>query len=146
MLQPPRPLASTFFNWRELATSLVQGLFITAGTLVTYQYAVHHGCDEAATRTMVFVALITANIFLTLVNRSFYYSIVTTTGYKNNLVLLIISATVLISVLMLLINPLRSFFEFEMLSGNLIGLSILAGFLSVIWYEGVKWFARWKGN
>jgi Ca2+-transporting ATPase len=40
MLQKPKPLTTTFFNWRELSISIVQGLFITAGTLFVYQYSV----------------------------------------------------------------------------------------------------------
>lgn len=62
---------------------------ITAGTLITYQYAVHTGFSESLTRTMVFTVLIAANVSLTLVNRSFYYSVITTMRYKNNLVILI---------------------------------------------------------
>src|SRR5450432_2601468 len=72
MAQKPRPLTSTFFNWKELNTSIIQGLMISAGTLTIYQYAVHQGFDESLTRTMVFTAIISSNIFLTLVNRSFY--------------------------------------------------------------------------
>jgi Ca2+-transporting ATPase len=33
----PRPLSDTFFNWKELTTSILQGLAITVGTLGTYQ-------------------------------------------------------------------------------------------------------------
>lgn len=63
-----------------------------------------------------FTVLIAANIFLTLVNRSFYYSIITTTKYKNNLVLLIISITLVISELLLYVKPLTQFFAFQFLN------------------------------
>lgn len=142
MILKPRPFTNTFFNWREIATSIVQGLMITAGTLTIYQYAVHQGFNEATTRSMVFSVLIAANIFLTLINRSFYYSIIATLKYKNNLVPLIIGVTILISVLLLYVKPLAQFFEFEPLSLEQVGLCISAGFLSVIWYEIVKWFKR----
>ena len=84
MLQKPRPFTDTFFNWKELSTSIIQGLVITLGTLFVYQYCVNSNYNEAITRTMVFTCLVTANIFLTLSNRSFYYSIFTTIQYKNN--------------------------------------------------------------
>src|ERR1035437_8573544 len=61
MVQKPRPFTTSFFHWKELATSIIQGLLITAGTLSAYQYAVHQGYNEAITRTMVFCALIAAN-------------------------------------------------------------------------------------
>lgn len=144
MSQKPRLFTDTFFSWKELATSILQGLIITVGTLFTYQYAVYQGFDEAITRTMVFATLITANIFLTLVNRSFYYSIFTTLQYKNNLVVLIISLTIVLSTLLLYVKPLTKFFEFEQLSGCQLPLSIGVGFVSVIWFEFVKWWNRRK--
>lgn len=142
MDQPPRPFSTTFFNRKELTTSVLQGLMITVGTLSAYQYAVFHGSDEATTRTMVFVTLITANIVLTLVNRSFHYSILTTLNYKNNLVTLIIMITVALTGLLLFVPPLTQFFELKILDINLIIISIGIGFLSVIWYEGVKMIKR----
>lgn len=144
MIQKPRPFTTTFFNWKELTTSIVQGLFITAGTLLAYQYAVHQGLSESLTRTMVFTVLISANIFLTLVNRSFYYSIITTMKYKNNLVLLIISITIAISGLLLFVKPLTIFFEFEHLNPSQLFISIGMGFVFVIWYEVIKWRNRTK--
>ena len=144
MQQSPRPISNTFFNWKELSTSIMQGLVITLGTLLVYQYAVQLGYSIVLTRTMVFTTLISANIFLTLVNRSFSYSIFTTIKYKNNLVLLIISITVFTTVLLLYIHPLSNFFGFEQLNLKQIGISILIGFISVIWYEIVKWQKRIK--
>ncbi len=138
MIQKPRPFSKTFFNWKELTTSIIQGLMITIGTLFTYQYADNVGYNEATTRTMVFTALISANIILTLVNRSFYYSIVTTMSYKNNFVLLINLITISISGLILFIKPLTSFFEFNRLTFTQLIISITIGFLSVIWFELIK--------
>jgi Ca2+-transporting ATPase len=138
MIQNPRPFTTTFFNWKELTTSIVQGIMITTGTLLAYQYAVQQGYNESLTRTMVFTVLIAANVVLTLVNRSFYYSIITTLRYKNNLVLLIISVTLAITGLLLFIPPLTKFFSFESLNFSQLSISIGIGFLSVIWYEVVK--------
>jgi Ca2+-transporting ATPase len=143
MTQKPRPFSLTFFNGRELFISIVQGLAITFGTLLAYQLAVNQGWDEGVTRTIVFTVLVSANIFLTLVNRSFYYSIFTTLRYKNNLVGFIIGATIIISACLLYVRPLSKFFEFERLNLSQLSMSILVGFISVIWFEGVK---VWKRN
>ena len=142
MLQKPRQPTTTFFTIKELSTSIIQGLLITAGTLLCYQYAVQQDFSEAHTRTMVFTTLIVANIVLTLVNRSFYYSIFTTMGYKNYLVLLIISVTVFTTTMLLYIKPLSNFFKFELLNLSQLLVSIGIGFFSVIWYEIVKWLKR----
>jgi Ca2+-transporting ATPase len=144
MLRKPRPFTDTFFNWRELITSIAQGVAITAATLTIYRYAVGKGYDEALTRTMVFTTLIAANIFLTLVNRSFHYSILTTLRYKNYMVFVVISITIAILALLLLVRVFTDFFGFEHLSSAQLLICTGAGFISVMWYEIVKWKNRRK--
>ncbi|OYU82685.1 MAG: haloacid dehalogenase [Flavobacterium sp. BFFFF2] len=144
MVQKPKPLTDTFFNWKELSISLVQGLFITAGTLSVYQFAVYNGYNEDLTRTMTFTVLITANIFLTLINRSFYYSIFTTLKYKNNMVLTLVFTTIALVGIILFVKPVNRFFDFEILNQKQLLLCILIGFGAVIWFEGVKFIKRLK--
>lgn len=138
MIKKPRPFTTTFFKFKELATSIVQGLTITLGALSIYRYAVYQGFNESVTRTMVFMVLIVANIFLTLVNRSFYFSILQTLKYKNNLVPLVIGITVAIAALLLFVPSFTAFFKFQTLSLGQLLSSILAGSVSVLWYELVK--------
>ena len=142
MLEKPRPLTTTFFNLKEITMSMIQGLVITLGLLFVYQYCLAEGFTENVTRTTIFLTLIASNIFLTLENRSFYYSIFTTIRYKNNLVLLIIGITLLITSLLLFVPVFSKFFLFEKVSFSQIGLSILVGFISVMWIEIYKIFKR----
>ncbi len=144
MLQKPRPFSSTFFDWNELFTSIIQGLGITIGVLTVYQLAVNNGQNEAITRTMVFTALIAANIALTFVNRSFFYSIFTTFKYKNRLVPIVVGITIGITLSLLFVPPFTKFFGFERLGLNQIVISIGIGVLSALWYEIVKWWKRKK--
>ena len=146
MLQNPRKFTTTFFNWRELSISIIQGLVITAGTLFIYQYSVSQGYNEKLTRTMTFTVLIIANIFLTLINRSFYYSIFTTLRYKNNMVFIIILITLTIVGLLLFIKPLTTFFEFEKLMPSQLFICLTVGFISVIWFEFFKLVIRIKNK
>lgn len=142
MKQKPRPFTNTFFNLKEITISIVQGLIITLGLLFIYQYSIKNEFSEPLTRTMIFLTLISANIFLTLANRSFYYSIFTTLKYKNNLVPLIIGLTLLITASLLIVPLFRTFFLFETISFSKIGLSTLIGFVSVFWIEIFKLFRR----
>lgn len=144
MQQKPKALTTTFFNWNELSLSILQGLMITVGTLSIYQYAVSQGYNEPLTRTLIFTVLITANVFLTLINRSFYYSMLTTLRYRNKLVPLIILITVSLVGLILFVNPLTRFFEFETPTLSQVGLCIIIGFISVSWFELVKFVKRLK--
>ncbi|MGC1242619.1 MAG: cation-translocating P-type ATPase [Chryseosolibacter sp.] len=138
MHQKPRPFTTTFFKIQELSTSIVQGLVITVGTLSVYQFAVAHGYDEPVTRTMVFITLISANIFLTLVNRSFYFSILTTIRYRNNLVPLMIAITVGLTAMLLWVPLLRNLFQFGNISTYQLLVAVTAGCVSVLWFEVVK--------
>ncbi|NHA03378.1 cation-translocating P-type ATPase [Mucilaginibacter sp. HC2] len=135
MIQQPRAFTKTFFNGKELITSVIQGLVITVGTLSTYQFAVSRHFNENTTRTMVFSTLITANILLTLVNRSFYYSLFTTIRYKNNLVPVVLGITIILSGSLFYIHPLSTFFGFEPLSPAQLSISSVVGILSVVWVE-----------
>ncbi|CAN1567869.1 MgtA Cation transport ATPase [Spirosomataceae bacterium] len=138
----PRPLSDTFFSWKELTTSIIQGLFITAGTLGTYQFALSQNLGENITRTMIFTTLVIANVVLTLVNRSFYFSIFTTLKYKNNLILLIIGITLGLTGIILTVPIISTFFQFQKLSLAQLGFSILIGSVSVLWFELVKLWKR----
>lgn len=142
LFQKPREFTTKFFNRDELLTSVIQGMIITLGVLVTYQIAVNSGFNEQVTRAMVFTALITANIMLTFINRSFYHSFIFTIKYKNNLVPLIVSITLGITILMLYIKPVTQFFEFESPDLYQISISVVMGVLSVSWYELIKWRKR----
>lgn len=142
MLEKPRPLTNTFFNLKEITISIIQGLVITLGLLFMYQYCVQNNFSETYTRTSIFLTLIASNIFLTLENRSFYYSIFTTIRYKNNLVLLIIGITIAVTSLLLFIPIFSKFFLFEIVDYTQIGFSILIAFVSVMWIEINKIFKR----
>ncbi len=142
MIKTPRPFSTTFFSLRELSVSIVQGLAIAAGVLLVYQYAYHEYGSESVTRTMVFITLIAANISLTLVNRSFYYSIATTIRYKNNLVPLIILVTMLLTVISVVIRPVAAFFQFTTLSFSQALIATTTGCAFVLWFEFVKVYQR----
>jgi len=144
MSQKPRLVTDTFFNQKELITSIIQGLMITLGCLFVYRYGVYSELSEDATRTIVCVTLISANLFLTLVNRSFHYSILTTLTYKNNMLPIIILITLVLTVLLLAVPEFNHFFNFEILKFSLIIYAVAIGFLSVIWYELIKCYNRYQ--
>ncbi len=146
MQQKPRPFTTTFFKGRELSTSIVQGLVITLATLSMYQFALHEHYSEALTRTLVFIVLISANSALTLVNRSFYYSVLATTRYKNRRVPGIIALTVAMVGLLLFVPPLTRFFDFVAPGWPLLVLALATGIASAMWYEVVKWWRRRKST
>lgn len=142
MQRGPRPLTSTFFKAKELITSILQGAVISIGVLSIYQWSVYNQWNEDTTRSMVFLTLITANVVLTLVNRSFYYSLWVTLHNKNFMVSLLIGITVLLVILLFAVPFLRSLFNFELLTIYQLIVCVLAGSVSVLWFEVPKYLRR----
>ncbi|MDQ7918016.1 cation-translocating P-type ATPase [Mesonia sp. MT50] len=144
MQQKPRKMTETFLNIKELAISIVQGLVITAGVLFAYQWAVQNGGNEETTRAMVFTTLIFANVWLSLVNRSFVYSIFESFKNKNNLFPLVIGATLVLLFSILYIPPFAKFFQVAELNIKELGIAMLIAAISVLWFEVYKWIKRRK--
>lgn len=142
MRDKPRPFTTTFFSTQELSISIFQGLMIACGVLSVYKFGTYRGFDEALVRTMVFTTLVSSNIVLTLVNRSFHHSIFTTLKYKNSLIAVVLIGTIIISGLIIYIKTVAAFFEFTPLHLWQLALSIGVGFIFTIWYEIPKWMIR----
>lgn len=142
MQQKPRKMTETFLNWRELSISIIQGLMITVGVLFAYQLAVQNEASEETTRAMVFTTLIFANVFLSLTNRSFTYSLFESFKNKNILFPLIIGATLVLLFAILYIPVFSNFFHISSLNLKDLGITILIAMVSVLWFEVYKWGKR----
>ncbi|WP_142686414.1 cation-translocating P-type ATPase [Chitinophaga polysaccharea] len=147
MQQPPRPITQTFLSFREMNISILQGLMITAGVMAAYQWSVARGADEVLTRSMVFTTLVFANIFLTLVNRSFYYSFIHSMRNRNQLMVGVIGITLLLLAAMLYAPPVARFFSITGLSPYELLLCTAISAASVLWFEIWKLGKRkFQGN
>lgn len=142
MSQPPRDPSASLFSWRELSGSILQGLIIAAGVLGAYYWAMASGMDEAYTRTMAFITLTISNIFLTLVNRSFRETIFTTICYRNNLLPLMLGASVLLLLALQFVPVVRETFHLSRLSPQLWLTCAAIAFAAVFWFEGYKAMIR----
>lgn len=142
MQRSPRILTSSFFSTNELITSIFQGLFISFGLLFVYQWSLYQQYSENGTRSMVFLTLITSNILLTLVNRSFYYPLRITLKYKNSLIKMIIGITLFLTILLFKVPFFRTLFSFETVTFFQLTICILIGSLAVLWFEAVKCWKR----
>lgn len=145
MQRPPRKMGSTFLSLRQLSVSIVQGLMITAGCLGIGWYYMHSGSDDAIIRSVIFITLLFSNVFLTLVNRSFYFSVVKTLRYKNNLVPLITGITLLFIALLLYVPGIRNLFALQLLSFAMLANCIAVAAAATLWIEVLKWIKR-KNN
>ncbi|PWG78412.1 cation-translocating P-type ATPase [Pararcticibacter amylolyticus] len=146
MVRPPRPLTSTFLSWREMSVSIIQGAAITAGVLFVYQYAVRAGEGEDFCRTMVFSTLIMANIFLSLVNRSFYYPVSSSFHNGNKLMTAALLITVTALAVILYVPAVSSFFRVVPPGPVPLLICFFTAAISVLWFELWKWRKRVAQN
>lgn len=146
MKRKPRPMTETFLNWKELSTSIIQGIIITLGLLFVYQYTYQLGGNEEKTRAMVFTTLIFSNVWLSLTNRSFYYSLWSSFRNKNNLMVYVTVLTLVILFAILYVQPISLFFKVTSLNLNELGIAMIVAMLSVLWFEVYKWIKRRRKN
>ncbi|MFZ1676049.1 MAG: cation-translocating P-type ATPase [Saprospiraceae bacterium] len=142
MQKPPRKMTTSLFGLSELSLSIVQGLMITLSCLGLGYYYMVIGHNETEIRTLIYATLIFSNLFLTLVNRSFYFSVITTLKYKNSLLPFILIASLGVFLLSIYVQPVRNLFQFAMLNIRDLVLSMGIAFAGVMWIEIYKWNKR----
>ena len=144
MLRPPRHPTATFLSARQLRISIAQGLVITTGCLGIGYYFMQHQQNEMIVRTSIFITLLFCNIFLTLINRSFQYSIFKTLRYKNNLIPLVTGITILFIFLLLYVPSIQTLFHLGTLRFSYIVACIIIALLSTFWIEVFKGLKKIK--
>jgi Ca2+-transporting ATPase len=142
MLRPPRKAGASFLSLKQLSISIIQGLMITAGCLGIGFYYLQQGNEDASVRSMIFVTLLFSNIFLTLVNRSFTYSVFKTITYKNNLVPLIIGITLVFIAALIFVPFIRNLFMLDKLTFSALAICVGVAFLSTLWIDVLKFIRR----
>jgi len=140
MQRAPRKMSSTFLSFNELSISIIQGLAITAACLLLEYDTLNKTNDETLTRTVIFSTLIFSNLFLTLINRSFYFSVFTTLKYKNKLLPYVLVISLIILFMAIYTAPVSEIFGFKPLSIGYVLLSLIAAFAGTFWME--FWKAR----
>ena len=142
MFKKPLKTGATFLSFKQLTISIVQGLMITAGCLFLGFYYMNAGSNDETIRTIIFISLLFSNIFLTLINRSFVYSIFKTIFYKNNLVPIILITSLLLMFVLLYVPSMRTLFGLTQLNFNQIFLCFSVAMISTVWIELYKWIKR----
>jgi len=142
MLRPPLKTSSSFLSLKQLSISIIQGLMITAGCLGTGYYFMQQGNDDASIRSAIFITLLFSNIFLTLVNRSFTYTVFKTITYKNNLVPLIIGITLVFIAALIYVPFVRNLFMLNSLSLSMLATCMGSALLCTLWIDLLKVIRR----
>ena len=134
----PRSRTRELFSMNELLTSFIQGIIIATGVLILYYLFMKQGHSLEETRTIVFTTLMISNIFLTFVNRSFIENFTKTLHYKNNLVLPVLTLSVLFLVVIHFILPVRNIFGMTSITATDFFLCLGVAAVTVMWFEVYK--------
>ncbi len=144
MLKAPRKLSVTFFSFRELVQSIIQGIAITLVCLGIGYYFMINNHDVKEVRTIIYSTLIFSNLFLTLVNRSFTYSMLDSFKNKNRLLPMFLGLSLLVLLLSIYSPFIRDIFQFSRISPSKLLLCLFTAFVGVVWIEIPKYFKRLK--
>jgi Ca2+-transporting ATPase len=134
----PRSRTRELFSRDELLTSFIQGIIIATGVLILYYLFMKQGHSLEETRTIVFTTLMISNILLTFVNRSFIENFTKTLRYKNNLVLPVLTISVLFLVVIHFILPVRNIFGMTSITATDFFLCLGVAAVTVMWFEVYK--------
>ena len=144
MRRRPRKATEPLFSKRTLLVSIMQGFSVLAIVLAVYCFSVSQGQSVNASRALTFTTLVIANLGLIFTNRSWSKTVVSTLRNKNNALWIVTAGTILFLGLILLVPFLQSLFMFAQINSRDVIICIIAGVLSVVWFEILKLVMQWR--
>ena len=138
MKRPPRPLKQRLFDIHTVGISALQGIGILTAVVALLLYVLRLGAGETGARTIVFSALVLADVLLIIINLSWHKNFFEILTRKNTALWTVIFATVVGVVMVLYVPFLQGLFHFSALRISDIGLICLTAIVSVVWFEVVK--------
>ncbi|PKL60567.1 MAG: ATPase [Methanomicrobiales archaeon HGW-Methanomicrobiales-4] len=145
MKRPPRSTADRLFSPRLISICLIEGFVILGVLTAIFVTLMGQDAPDDYIRTILFSTLVFANLGLIMVNRSWTEPFYQTFKRQNPAMWVVVALALVLLALVLLVPLLRELFRFTPLTGGEVGLCAIAGFLSVIWFEGYK-FAQNSRN
>jgi len=138
MDRPPRRLDEPLFDRQTIVFSLLQGSVVLLVTALVFVIAMQSGKGEFQARSLCFTTLITANLGLILINRSWTCTIIPVLRTPNQAFWWIIGGATCFMALVLSLPFMRALFNFDKLNLQDIAVCVAAGIASVIWFEIFK--------
>ena len=145
MRRRPRDSSQRLFGLRSIAASVVQGFAVLAVVLGVYIVARRTGHDAGIARALTFSSLVVANIALILANRSLRRTGLAMLTVPNRVVWFVTGGATLFLSLALTLPAARALFRFEAPHALDLVLCLVAGALTVSWFELGKLLRRTPG-
>ncbi len=138
MRRPPRKVGSSLFTPRVVGIALLQGGALLAATMATFRLGLAHTGSEDSGRTLAFATLIGGNVALILVNRSWRESVFASLRSRNVASWAVVGGATFTMLLAFWVPLLHRLFKFGPVSLEDALVAVLAGGLSLAWFEGLK--------
>ena len=139
MNRPPRDPSSPLFSSRLMRVGIVQGLSVLAFVMAVYVISLLVlSRGELEARSLTFTTLVLANLGLIMANRSWSGSLLAQLCRPNPAVRWVVGGSVAFLAAVLSIKALRSLFHLTVLHPVDIAICLVAGVLSVLWFELFK--------
>ncbi len=139
MKHKPRPVSESLFARGTLLIALMQGLSVLLVAVLIYLGALAMGRDDDQIRTITFVYLILANVFLILTNRSWTMpTIQILRKRKNPTVKWIVGLALLLLVIIVEIPIAREAFNLGPISWLDWVVLITVSYLGIAWFDAYK--------
>jgi P-type Ca2+ transporter type 2C len=138
MQRPPKNESDRIFSKHVLIISLLQGLMVMLSALAVQGFTLHQGASEFEARALAFATLVSGNIGLIMVNRSWKQSIFRSISIPNPSLWYVISGALIFLILALYLPILRGVFHFAPIAPISLAISLVIGFCSTLWFEVYK--------
>lgn len=142
MKRPPRSTEDHLFSSRLITMCVIQGFVILAVLTGIFITLIEQGAADTYVRTVLFSTLVFANLGLIMVNRSWTEPFYRTFRRQNPAMWIVVIAALVLLGLVLSIPLLLELFRFTPLTIGELGMCAIAGFISVIWFEGYKFVKK----
>ena len=142
MRRPPRNAKESIFGRRLFGLGLLQGSSVLLIVLAVYLLGMFVWKSEGDATALSFTTLVVANLGLIFANRSWSRTIWSTLRTPNPALWFILGGTLGFLALALYVPFLRELFHFSMLHPNDIVICLAGGFVSILWFEGLKVFKK----
>ena len=142
MRRPPRNPAAPLFGSRILGVGLLQGVSALLIVLAIYLAALWGWLKLSDATALSFTTLVLSNLGLIFANRSWTRTIWSTLRTPNAALWWVIGGTIFFLGLVFYTPFLRDLFHFSTLHLDDLALCLAGGFVSILWFEGLKLFKQ----
>jgi P-type Ca2+ transporter type 2C len=138
MRKPPRRPETPLFSPAVIAWSIFQGAWVFLLTAAVFAVPMARGVADSEARALTFASLVTGNLLLIFVNRSFSSSIIVALRRPNAALWPVLAATAALLGISLAVPAIRSLFMFAPMGAVDLALVLAVGVATIAFLELIK--------